>query len=132
MILGFWLICEGSLKINVLLVCDPLRGGALTHKHFQIVVKSNFNSLHVLNKKIKMTLEWDQTLPTGHIVSYKKLRDEGLHTFLGMVGDYMKDYGKDHFEFVHHNVSTHDMNEGKMNYAKFGKGDHFKIKSYVS
>ena len=27
------------------------RGGALTHKHFQMLVKGNFSSLPVLNKK---------------------------------------------------------------------------------
>lgn len=33
----------------------------------------------------------------------------------------MKVIGEEHFEFVHHNVSANDMNEGKMEYAKFGK-----------
>lgn len=28
---------------------------------------------------------------------------------------------KEHVEFVHPNVSAEDMNEGKMEYAKFGK-----------
>ena len=35
----------------------------------------------------------------GHVVSCKRLRDEGLHTLLGMVGCCMKDNGKEHFEF---------------------------------
>lgn len=30
---------------------------------------------------------------------------------------------KEHFEFVHHNVSADDMNEGKLEYAKVGKVD---------
>jgi hypothetical protein len=41
--------------------------------------------------------------------------------FMGMVGFCMKVNGEKHFEFVHHDVSAHDMNEGKMEYAKFGK-----------
>jgi hypothetical protein len=28
-----------------------------------------------------------------------------LHTFVGMVGYYMKDIDEDHFQFVHHNFS---------------------------
>ena len=48
-------------------------------------------------------------------------RDEGLHTFLGMVGYCMKDNEEEHLEFVHHNASTKDMDEGKMEYAKLGK-----------
>lgn len=30
-----------------------------------------------------------------------------------MIGCCMKDNGEEHFEFVHHKVSTNDMNEGK-------------------
>lgn len=36
-------------------------------------------------------------------------------------GYYMKDNPGDHFEFMHHNVITNDMNVGKMGYAKFRK-----------
>lgn len=38
-----------------------------------------------------------------------------------MVGDCMKDNKEDHFEFVHHNVFANGLNEGKMEYTKFGK-----------
>jgi hypothetical protein len=55
----------------------------------------------------------------GHVVSCKKLRDEGLHTFKGMIGYCMKNNREKHFEYVHHNVAN-DMN-GKMEYTKFGK-----------
>jgi hypothetical protein len=42
--------------------------------------------------------------------------------FLGMVGYYcMKDFGTDHFGFVHHNVFAKEMNQRKMKYAKFEK-----------
>ena len=40
----------------------------------------------------------------AQVVSCKRLRDEGLHTFLGIVEYYMTDNGEKHFEFVHHNV----------------------------
>lgn len=89
-------------------VCSVEKGGgALTHKHFQMMMKGNFTSLAVLNKKIKVCLGWHENPPTGHV------RDEGLHTFLGMVGYCMKDNGEDHFEFVHHNVSFDAINEGQ-------------------
>lgn len=52
--------------------------------------------------------------PTGHVVSCKKLRDEGLHTLLGRVGHCMKDNGGEHIEFVHNNVLVDDMNNGKI------------------
>ena len=38
------------------------RGGVLTHKHLQMMVKDNFVSLLVLNKKIKVCLGWDESL----------------------------------------------------------------------
>ena len=56
-----------------------------------------------------------------HVVSCKRLRDESLHTFRGMVGYWMKDNKEEHLEFVHHNVSAGDMNEGMTEYAMCGK-----------
>lgn len=41
--------------------------------------------------------------------------------FVGMVGYCVKVNGEEHSEFVHHNVSAHDMKECKMEYAKFSK-----------
>lgn len=41
--------------------------------------------------------------------------------FLGMAGYCMKDIGEENFEFVHHNVFANNMNEGKLEYAKFIK-----------
>lgn len=65
----------------------------------------------------------------GHVVSYRKLRDHVLHTFLGIIWYCMKDNGENHFQFVHHNVSINDMNEGEMEYVKFEK---VGLKNYVS
>lgn len=53
----------------------------------------------------------------GHVVSCKKLSDEGLHVFIGMLGYCMKDNGETHFEFVNHNMLVDDLNDGKMDYA---------------
>ena len=86
-----------------------------------MMAKGNFGSLPVLYKKLEVCLGWDESPPMGHVVTSKRLRDEGLHTFLGMVGYYMKDNRIKHFEFVHHNVIAIDMNKGKMKYTKFGK-----------
>ena len=97
------------------------RCGALMHNHFQMVVKRIFSSLRVLNKKIKVCLARGGSPPVGHALSCKRLRDGGLHTFLGMVGYCMKDKGEEHFEFVHRTISMEDMNEGKLEYAKFRK-----------
>ena len=47
------------------------------------------------------------------MVSCKKLRDEGLQTFKGMIGYCMKDSGEEHFKFVHHKVLAEDMNAAK-------------------
>lgn len=66
------------------------KGGASTHKHFQMVVKGNFTSLPVLNTKIKIGLGWEVNLPTGHVVFCKRLWDKDLHTFIGMAGYCMK------------------------------------------
>lgn len=54
-------------------LCFVERGGALTHKHFKMVVKGNFSSLPMLNKKIKIALGWDANPCMGHVEIYKKL-----------------------------------------------------------
>ena len=75
-----------------------------------------FSSLPVLNKKIKVCLGWDASPPMDHAVPWKKLRDEGF-AFVYC----MKDSGEAHFKFVHHNISTDDMNDGEIEYGIFGK-----------
>lgn len=65
----------------------------------------------VLNKQINICLGWDGSPSTYHDLSGKKLRDEILHTFKGMVGYCMKDNGEEHFKFV--TISTENMNNGK-------------------
>lgn len=57
----------------------------------------------------------------GSCCFLQEVEDEGLHIFLVMVGYFMKDNGHEHFEFVHRIVSAEDMNEGKLEYVKFGK-----------
>ena len=64
------------------LVLPHRGGGALTHKHFQMIVKGNFIILEVLSKKIKVYLGWDASPMMGHAISCRMLRDEGLHIFL--------------------------------------------------
>ena len=109
---------EGKYIVGL---CSIEGGGALTHKHFQMMIKGNFTIHAVLSKKIKVCLGWDVSPLMGCAISCKKSRDEGLHTFLGMMGHCMKDNDKEHFEFVHYNVSADDMNNGKMEYVKFGR-----------
>ena len=78
-------------------LCYVERGGALMHKHFQMVFKGNFSGLSVLNKKMKVCLGQDEDLPTNHVILCKRLTDEGLHTFKGMVEYCMKDNGRSIF-----------------------------------
>lgn len=47
--------------------------GVLMHKHFQMIVKGNFGSLLVLNKKFKVYLRWNESPSICHIVSCKRL-----------------------------------------------------------
>ena len=62
-------------------LCSVEGGDALMHKHFQMVFKRNFSSLPVSNKKVKVCLGWDESPPTGHVVSCKRLQDAGLQNF---------------------------------------------------
>ena len=47
-----------------------------------------------MNKTFKVALGWEDSSLLGHVVSGKKLRYEGLYTFLGMVRYCMKDNGR--------------------------------------
>lgn len=80
------------IKEEYIVLCRE--GGPLTHKHFQMVVDGNFTSLLVLNKQIKVCLRWDVSPHKAHVVSCEKLREVGLHTFMGMVSYCRKDNGK--------------------------------------
>ena len=70
---------------------------------------------------MNVCLGWNVSPLTGHVVWCKRLRDEGLHTFKGMIGYRMKGNGEERFEFVHCNASMEDMNEGKLEYVKCRK-----------
>ena len=87
--------------------------------------KGNISSLMLSNKKKKkrqkICLGWDENPPTAHVVSCKRLREESLLTFKDMVGCCVENNGEEHFEFECRNVYADDMNEGKMEYTKFGK-----------
>ena len=74
-------------------LCSMERGGALTHEHFQKMVKGDFASFPVLNKTLKVCLEWDESALMGHVVSCKKCKDGDLHTLKGMIGYCMNDNG---------------------------------------
>jgi hypothetical protein len=65
----------------------------------------------VFNKKIKVCLGGHDHPMTGHVMSCKRLRDKGLHTFLGMVGYCMKDKRRSILS-VFIIMSSYDMNEG--------------------
>lgn len=101
------------------------RGGALMHTYFQMLWKGNFSSLPVLNQKIKICLGRNECPLTSHALSCKRLRDKGLHTFLGIVGFCLKDNVEEHFEFVHHNVSMDNMNEVKWSMQSLGRCEPF-------
>ncbi len=63
---------------------------------------------------------WDSPKkgPDGHVMHCKQLRDTSLHTFVGMVGCYMKNIN--HFQLMHHNVSGEMMEVGMLEFVKYG------------
>jgi hypothetical protein len=53
----------------------------------------------------------------------KALDQKGVHTLSGMIGYCTKDEGLPHFRVIAHNISQEEMDEGKLEYIKYGKGD---------
>ena len=95
-------------------------GRCINPQTFQNGGQGEFNNPHVLNKKMKVCLRWHENLATKYVVPRKKLRDEGLHTFLGMVGYCMKEMMMSVLSLCII-VLANDMNEGKTEYANFKK-----------
>jgi hypothetical protein len=62
------------IKDKWVIDCAPLRWwyGALTRKHFQMVMKGNFSSLHLLNKKIEVAVGWHENSPIGPLCLARK------------------------------------------------------------
>ena len=80
-------------------LCSIERGGALSRLHLQMVCRLVTSSTAMVSKLIKTYLGWNDVkkAPVGHHILTKTLRNTGLHTFIGMLGYYIKDKGEDHF-----------------------------------
>ena len=101
-------------------LCSIERGGTLQRLHFQAIFKILSTSTIAVNKLVKVYLGWDKgEAPSGSYVLMKRLSGVGLHTYVGMLGYYIKDKGEDHFEVVHNNITHEDLTIGLEEYVKF-------------
>jgi len=75
----------------------------------------------MVNKCIKFYFEWDKAkiAPIRHYILTKMLCNTSLYTFIGMVGYCIKDKGKDHFNYVHRNVTSKQITKGIEEYVKY-------------
>jgi hypothetical protein len=92
--------------------------------HFQGVARLVAKSTRAVAEEVKKALGWtkDHT-PAGMNVMCRGLTGIGLHTIDGMIGYCTKDEGAPHFRLISHNVSQEQIETGKMEYIKHGKGD---------
>lgn len=94
------------------------------HLHFQGVACLVATSSRAVAEEIKKALGWTKGhTPAGMNVMCKGLDGKGLHTLSGMIGYCTKDEGSPHFRLISHNISQEEIEDGKMEYIKYGKGD---------
>lgn len=92
--------------------------------HFQGVARLVASSTRAVAEEIKKALGWTKNhTPAGMNVMCRGLTGIGLHTMDGMIGYCTKDEGAPHFRLISHNVSQEQIEVGKMEYIKHGKGD---------
>jgi hypothetical protein len=100
-------------------------------KHMQCVVESDgFPSARALHSQLRIALGW-QTLGKKSRVCVKGLRQNGVHTFSGMIGYCMKYQAEDTperpFEYHCGGISAEDIAEGKTQYMMLGKPNKHSI-----
>ena len=102
-------------------LCSIERGGALQRLHFQAVFRIVSSSSIAVSKLLKTYLGWDKKggSHNSHVLM-KNLTRVGLHTYIGMIGYYMKDRGEEHFQVVHNNVTDAELDAGLEEYVKYG------------
>lgn len=87
-------------------------GGSLCHLHLQIVCRLHISSLLAFNQVVKHQLGWNDLLKAliSHVVPCKILKGQSLHTFVEVIGYWLKDARKEHFKVVDGNVSNMEKN----------------------
>lgn len=73
---------------------------------------------------LKSCLGWGKEWPVGAMVMCRKLRNKGLHTFIGMIGYCIKDSDQSHFQTIDHNITaatTADIALSLEQYSLYGK-----------
>ncbi len=97
-------------------------GGSSCHLHMQIVCRLHISSLLAFNQVFKHQLALNDLVKAfiSHVVPCKILKRQSLHTFVEMIGYWLKDARKEHFKVVDVNVSNVKKNFSTDEYMKFG------------
>jgi len=101
------------------------RGGKLQHLHIQGVIELKLQTGREVRKLLILAMGWETaaTKPPLGMIMVKVLSQQGLHTFLGLVGYCVKDERRDHFQIVAKNITEADFNKGRSEYVLYGKVD---------
>lgn len=130
----FWGFCHNcsrwhGYKYHTYFECEEVDWRAL---HWRVVLcgkrlisvsnvgQGEFRSLLVSSKKIRFVWVGMWNLRRVMLCHARSWGMKDCRPLWGQFGC-TKDNMEEHFKFVHHNVSPYHMNEGKMEYTKFGK-----------
>ncbi len=85
-----------------------------------MVCRLRITSLLLLHKALKVALVGHKDAPIEHFVHCKSFKQQSLHTYVEMLGHYLKDSCEYHFQFVKCNVSAKQKIASKLKRAKYG------------
>lgn len=101
------------------------RGDVENSLHFQMVVHARTKSARAFSILVRKYMGWfgQRKMNLFGKVTCKVFSNRALHTFKGMVGYYLKDIGKEHFQHAMFNVFDDDIIVGKTLHTIYGKCD---------
>ncbi|KAL3691874.1 hypothetical protein R1sor_005525 [Riccia sorocarpa] len=96
------------------------RGDSQLQFHIQAVVSVNTSSVNAFKTDVAAMLGWNVRCPPGASICAKSVKNNGLHTFTGLVGYCLKDEHEAHFVKYVKNVSEEQQEQGRKIHVIYG------------
>lgn len=90
------------------------RGGTVGHLHVQGVIRVKCKQAASMTAALKTLFGWNKSKHSvGARIMCRSLIQTGVHTWLGMIGYCIKDFGQERFKYVMQNISDEDISVGQ-------------------
>ncbi|KAL3700532.1 hypothetical protein R1sor_018554 [Riccia sorocarpa] len=96
------------------------RGDSQLQLHIQAIVAVKTSSLKAFKTDVAAALDWDERWPPCGTICAKSVKNNGLHTFTGLVGYCLKDEHEIHFRVWSKNVTEIQKEQGRKMHIIYG------------